>query len=211
MTAEKTPAREPETTKYSVGLDSGDSIAGAGRLEAAARPEEWRECPLIDTDRHGEREAPQARSAHACHAPACSAAWRSCTPSSHESSLAASERPITTRSRSLRRPARSRRNHSRIRRFRRLRTTAFPTRRLTVTPRRGEHPAVPGWSAAAGAATTTKPRTAPRRPCRRTCWNSRERSKRSTRRKTPVRALMATSRVSSLLAASVPWPGAASG
>jgi hypothetical protein len=86
-----------------------------------------------------------------------------------------------------------------------LRTTAFPTLRLTVRPSRECPGSLPGQTR------TTKAPDAARRPRRVTCWNSRGRSSRSVRAKRPVPPVTPTSTASWPRAASGPWRGVASG
>lgn len=105
------------------------------------------------------------------------------------SSCEAPDRAITTMSTSPGRLPRRRRNHSRTPRFRRLRTTAFPTRRLALIPTRR----LPGAQPGPGVATSiTKVFPATRRPVREIRRKSRESRRRSGRENRPVSRLTVT-------------------
>jgi len=119
-------------------------------------------------------------------------AWFKDAEVSDPDSRDAVPRAITITSEPLGSVLRAPRNHSRIRRFTRLRTTALPTRLLTVTPRRtrsaralpvGQDPVFP---VALRANTTTKSSDAWRLPARITRRKSCVRKSRSARRKRPV-------------------------
>lgn len=93
---------------------------------------------------------------------------------------AAAGRAMMTRSFPAGQPLRCCRNHSRRRRFTRLRTTAPPTRRLTVSPRRGVPVGSPlRWSATR----STTDRDAIRVPSRAILRKSFDDRRRSLRRK----------------------------
>jgi hypothetical protein len=98
-------------------------------------------------------------------------------------SRAADARAITMRSTGCSSSLRDRRNHSRTPLFTRFLVTAFPTRRLTVTPNLRHSP---DTSSRGEAIKTTKFRDARRFPPRPTRWKSRESRIRSVRRKRPV-------------------------
>ena len=111
-------------------------------------------------------------------------------------SAAPDRRAITTRSRSVANSDRRDLNQARIRRLKRLRTTAFPTFRLAVIPSRD--PGCPEVLnildlldfTTTGAVIKTISRCACRRPRRNTRRKSRESRSRSDRRKRPVSSLM---------------------
>jgi hypothetical protein len=87
-----------------------------------------------------------------------------------------------------------------------LRTTAFPTRRLTVTPSRALPPA-----ASEAALSKTNPRPDRRSPRRESAWNSLDRRIRSARGNGPVAGITLVSTASTGRVASDPWRGDASG
>jgi len=99
------------------------------------------------------------------------------------------------------------RNQPLIARFKRFLTTAFPTRRLAVTPRRvGDcEPGPPG------ATNKTNAFEAYRSPRAATRLKSRDSRSRSDRLRRPVSAVIVTWKVSSLRGAYDPWPDGASG
>ena len=172
----------------------------------------------------GCREGSRGRAARAHDAPApgrfdavplrtAERAIRRASPSSSAPisalpSCAAGPRAITTRSRDNGRAARRRRNHSRTPRFTRFRTTAFPTRRLALSPSRCAPGSAPGPLAAT---TTTNARPEIRRPSRETRRKSRGSRTRSDRRKRPVVGVTATSKRPRRPDACAPSSAAASG
>jgi hypothetical protein len=114
---------------------------------------------------------------------------------------------MTTTSRFCCISSRSCRNHSRIRRLTRLRTTAFPTRRLTAIPSR-VRPSPP--CSTRSLTRIIKLPTRIRRPYRRTYANSSDRTRRSARSNGPVWIPTATSMLLSQQAAGAPYRAAAS-
>jgi hypothetical protein len=88
-----------------------------------------------------------------------------------------------------------------------LRTTAFPTCRLTVIPSRTR---APGSRSPRPATSTAKLSLSTRRPCRATCRNSSGRRRRSPRPKAPVELPTATSTRGSQPGVGVPCYDAAS-
>lgn len=206
MTAGQPFRRQPNTAHGSMTLHGFDRVMRAARFEATSRPEPGRDERLIDPDRGYQQPAHEP--AHA--APSCARDWTAARARRESSSAAAScpsraaaERPITTQSSPAPSDPWRTRNHSRIRRLTRLRTTARPTFRLTVIPRR-----LPGVSAGAAPrsqTSTTKAVLAARRPRRVTCSNSTERRSRSVCRKQPVCGDMTTSTGSRLRSACGLW------
>ncbi len=109
--------------------------------------------------------------------------WRappSSASSSRIGSAAAAGRAITTMSRCIGARSRFRRNHSRIRRFTRALTTAFPTLRLTVIPSFAWPPAE---ASRCSETSRTNDRDATRTPSRETRRKSLGERRRSARRR----------------------------
>lgn len=167
-----------------VSFDGLDEIRGARGMEPARRPHQRRERELIQpqcADRESFRDG--ALHTHPLpRTPGCnrsrSVALCSCCQVDAASRFAAPWRAITTISRWVGMISRCRRNHSRMRRLTRFRTTAFPTRRLAVIPSLAR-----GASSRAAAASTTKAAAGARVPSRDTRWKSRLSRSRSQRRR----------------------------
>ena len=144
---------------------TASSRSWSSSARAASRPEPGREDQLIEAD-HGHqqitREPVHVVSSCGPRGAAARESRESSSSAASRARAAAGARAITT-SRLRRRASRARpRNHSRTRRFTRLRTTAPPTFRLTVIPRR--HLADSLGAAARGATSTTKAPPAARPP-----------------------------------------------
>jgi len=164
-------------------------------LETPRRSEPGRDRTLIEPKHPDRHTFAQARAATWAQTHSRSKASRS-RPISLLESFAADSRAITTTSRISDSRRGDCRNHSRIPLFTRFRDTAFPTRRLTVTPRR----LCPSDRLSAGVATNrTKFWDAKRFPARPTRWKSRDRRIRSAREKRP--ALPATGYFEGVVAA----------
>jgi len=134
VTAAQTLEAQPAAAKRAVGLDRLDHVMGTGRLETAAAPrpqnqgEHRRDQELIGAD----EEANHGCAKIAARVPRAIYSARSAS---------APARPAAARmTRTIQRPGRIRgwesRTISRSRRRRRLRTTAFPTRREAMNPKR---------------------------------------------------------------------------
>src|SRR5690242_8460645 len=136
--------RHPAAAQQSVLLDGLIAILRAGRGEAAARRQDYRERPLVQTD------DPHAYVSHALprvfvsgvsgcvsgSKPARSSSARTSPASAVYSTCATPGLPARTRSQPGGTSASKRRTASRSRRLTRLRTTALPTRLPTETPTR---------------------------------------------------------------------------
>lgn len=154
---------------------------------------------------------------HRRHGVSALATRRSTPPSSSANSLdrklAAAGLAITTMSRRIGARSRFRRNHSRIWRFTRVLTTAFPTLRLTVIPSFARpSPASPRCSESS----RTNDRDATRTPSRETRRKSLGERRRSVRRKrwlppVPVTWRAVTSRASKPPVWRGPWPAVVRG
>ena len=167
-------------------FDRSRCVPGAARLEPARRTEPGREEPLIGVQHHesGARAEARAMTCNQTRVAFALCARRHRIPFvSRSESPAAPDRPITTTSIPLRSFRREWRNHSRTRRFTRLRTTAPPTFRLTVIPSRCGDPLPAGVR---GETSSTKAGSATRCPSRPTLLNSLGLSNRSPRRNGPV-------------------------
>jgi len=198
MAAGDAPGRKPRAAQRTVLPERPDRILGAAGLEPARPAEPRRERPLVDP--YHQHQQPTHRWAPALLARVPSACATSCVPN-----VAAACRAITTRSI----PSRSSevlasRNHSRTRRFTRFLTTAFPTRRLTVSP------SLPAPPSGRSTTTTTKPGPAPRRPRRAARRNSQDRRRRCPRRRHRAPRPTATCWESRRRGASGPSPDGAS-
>lgn len=189
MATSNAPQRERSAAQDSVTLDRLDREARAARLEATGRTQPRRHHRLIEMDQAHRAGAPGPadsaipagkRLGHLRSSRASSWLTRSASSSwiDPEGTSAARGRAITTRSKGPR-PLRALRNHSRTWRLTRFLVTAFPTRRLTVRPRRGCDPRL-------GVASNTNCRPATRRPVRPTLRKSRDSRRRSAREKRPV-------------------------
>lgn len=164
-----------------VPVDRLGHVMRTARLEATSRPENRGDRKLIATDQHPDRPPSDAALRRAHERPAARmTSVESCSYISPDSSRVAAARAITTRS-SAGSVGCSRRNHSRIRRFTRLRATAFPTLRLAVMPSRGP-------LESRGATRMTNALDTARRPCCATCSYSGDRSSRWDRRNRAVAA-----------------------
>jgi hypothetical protein len=162
----------PATSGQTMASDGFDRVVGAARLEAAGRAQQWRDCELVGAEEPYQQ--PFAGS------PDTGSRSVSSRITSRPSSRLADGRAITTRSRPGLSCSQRRRNHSRMRLFTRFRTTAPPTRRLTVTPS-----LLPASAASdpRGTDNTTKFLDERRRPCWLMRRKSRELRRRSSRRR----------------------------
>lgn len=177
---ERAPAQDTVT------LDRLRRVAGAARLVPTCGSDPGRQQHLIRCQKRSSAAHTEARAPagdQLCSAFALCASRHRIPFVSLSDSPAAAERPITTTSIPSRSLVRERRNHSRIRRFTRLRTTAPPTFRLTVIPSLREAPSVPEDRRATR---RTKVGSATRRPSRPTLLYSLDLSSRSPRRNGPV-------------------------
>lgn len=123
--------------------------------------------------------------------------------SSLESRFAAEGLAITTMSRRIGARSRFRRNHSRICRFTRALTTAFPTLRLTVIPSLARPSPV---ASRCSESSRTNDRDATRTPSRETRRKSLGERRRSVRRKRSLPPVPVTSRASKPPVGSGLWP-----
>jgi hypothetical protein len=192
---------QPSSPRSPVALYRLERVVGAAGLEAARHRKERREHDLVGAN-HGSRRVP--RGAHRRLTPltrressVVAASW---------SSRAAPRRAITTRSRSASKLSLLWRNHSRIQRFTRFRSTAPPTRRLAVMPSLGPLEAI----STRAATSTTKSRDAARRPSAAKCRKSRASRRRSARRKRAIAGDTPTWRGLRRRGAFAPWFAGAS-
>lgn len=183
MTPSQPSQHETGATHETVPLDRQLGIARAARLESTRRRQPGRDQGAIGAKQEYTEPAGHRRrcAAQSSTTPALRARRHRTPPISLPESRAASERPITTRSTPPTRHRRERRNHSRTRRFTRLRTTARPTFRLTVTPSRSRPPWLPALRPIS-ATSRTKAGSAARLPSPLTRLNSLDLSNRSPRR-----------------------------
>jgi hypothetical protein len=142
MAARQSPQRQPAPAADSMDLDRLRCILGARRCEPTAGSEPRGNDQLIDPNQHPDQApTPQTgprpdlrRSRPQLHLASSNPLSSFAIPIAD--SPAAAFRAITTTSNGSANPVRCCRNHSRMPRFTRFLTTAPPTRRLTVTPRR---------------------------------------------------------------------------
>jgi hypothetical protein len=204
MAAEQPAQRQPAAARYAVAPDGCDRVPGAARLVAARGAQHRRERELVDAN-HSRGQplgTPSHRGgcAHFQHPP-LSASRSNAAVNSGDRSSPAAGRALTTKSMRSRISPRVVRNHSRTARLTRFRTTAFPTLRLTLIPRR--RPLAPS------ATQRIKAVDAARLPHCRTCRYSLGKRIRSARPKRPVARLTATWTASLLRGASGPLSGGA--
>jgi len=172
MTASYASGRQPTAAAYSMTFDRFYRIPRATWLEAARWAQPRRYSHLISSNEEDCAVPPHVFENVSCrHTSAPTArilSFRTWIVSHCEICAAVCRAMITISRFDLIRGL-SCRNHSRIRRFTRFRVVAFPTRRLTVTPRRTRFfPA----SASRGATSTTKLLARVASPCRATYRNS---------------------------------------
>jgi hypothetical protein len=212
MASKNAAQSEPRTSKQSVASDRLFSEARTGRFEAAARTEKGVNHEPIDPEEGANHEVrlrrlisritpdPVRVKLNIPQGTQCAGSWGrsrsrsglSFRSSSSNESEAPDRRAITTRSCSHANSRLFSRNQARIRRFKRLRTTAPPTFLLAVIPSR--LPTARESSnildlrcfLSSGAEKMTRSRFARRRPLRSTRRKSLESRRRSDRRKRPV-------------------------
>lgn len=190
MTAGDATETEPGPAPRSVALDRFGGVLGTGRPVAARRGQRGR-YPSVIAAQH-RRKGGRQRSRHRAALARAATLSRS-RASSAEVELAAAGLATTTQSFPLGRFSWWVRNHSRTRRFTRLRTTDPPTRRLTVRPRRAGASASPSNRSATR---RTNDRDAIRVPSRETRRKSLEDRRRSARRKRSLPPATVTSTAS---------------
>ena len=158
----QSPHRQPSAPQHAIARHSLRRIARATRLETAGRADPRGDTRPVEAQ-HTEKQPLDSRQVLWRELSSCRL---SCLQSFRPDSFAAAALATTTRSDEPRSSRPSKRNHSRIPRFRAFRTTALPTFRLTTIPRRGVSPSPFSTSTSRNSA------DARRRPFARTYRNS---------------------------------------